>query len=355
MSPISSVPANQQMQALFWVSGRRWAHAVAGLCVLSLLGFILAAETLAGRGATFFFLVLGSGVYASFVSRLPRLATLFIFTMLLNALGWVFGYYTRGPGFDEGAHALTTTAITGIVGYLCFRKLFRYRVVTLGHLSLAILSVGIAIGAIWEIIEWFTYLYSGKPGIIKSLNDTTSDLIWDVLGAALALPLLWSDALRAARGDHIGSRYLFRWRSFAAISFVTALVWNLCENRGDDTLVVSSAKEITQAYRNGEEVVIESRLTDEDLYTAVKRHPEAYLNKKLIIRRSVSAIVGPKELRIDADGLIGSDELTVILTSGRIPIKLAVGDHVEILGSAELRDGEPFFLADAVIDRAGDE
>jgi hypothetical protein len=51
---------------------------------------------------------------------------------------------------------------------------------------LAIASFGIAIGAIWEIIEWLT-------GSINSLNDTIMDLVMDTTGSTVAaLVSLWA-------------------------------------------------------------------------------------------------------------------------------------------------------------------
>lgn len=304
--------------------------------------------------ALLLFLAAAWVVYAISVEALPRLATLFVFTTLLNALGWVFEYYGDFPGFDEVAHGLTTTALTGLVGYLCFRRIIAVKAVSPWHLSIAVLAVGIAIGALWEIAEWFMYLISGRPGIIKSLNDTVSDMIWDVLGAALALPILWKDAVRPLRGPK-SCVFLFSWRTFALLAAVIVVVWNFAENRGNDALIVRGKREIIEAHRQRKPVEILGRLTDEDLYNGIKTRPDAYLGKHLMFRRTVARIVSPTRITLDADGMIGRDELTVDLKAGMLPEKLTVGDQIEILGQVELVGGEPLVVAEAVLDFAGDE
>lgn len=288
------------------------------------------------------------------MTALPLLSALFAVTMLLNGLGWVFKFYDA-PGFDEASHGLTTTALTGLFGYFVFKKLFTVREVSLWHLSTAILSLGIAIGAVWEVVEWFMFLVSGNPGIIKSLNDTVSDLIWDVLGATLALPLLWQDALRASRGESRHHRALFHWRACLAIFVITTAIWVVAENRGDDVQIVEGKRQITEAHRNGKEVEVVGRVTDEDLYQAMKDRPEEFAGKMFIIRKSVISIVNPTTIKIDADGLLGESEIVVSLGKDMLPEKLAEGDQIEILGTTKMVDGEPTIICQSVLDFAGDE
>ncbi|BAY24012.1 hypothetical protein NIES2100_38050 [Calothrix sp. NIES-2100] len=64
--------------------------------------------------------------------------------------------------------------------------------ITIVALQLAASNFGIAIGAVWEVIEWS----AGKilsTEVIGSLDDTIIDLIMDSLGAGLAaLISLWA-------------------------------------------------------------------------------------------------------------------------------------------------------------------
>jgi hypothetical protein len=355
-----------------WAWPRSVSAILAALSFAALLGLTIysaATKTLVESASMLGFLVFGWAIYRVFREPLPRLAALFAVTTMLNALGWVFEYYSDVPGFDEIAHGLTTTALTGLVGCLCFRSLFGAREVSSRHLWIALLSLGIAIGALWEIVEWFSYLVTGRPGIIKSLNDTVSDLIWDVVGAALALPLLWQDALRRRRGDRAERLGFFSWRWFLALAAAVAAVWGIAENRGDDALEVASKRQIVQAYRSGRDIKARGRIEDEDIYSAAKEHPDRYVGKKLVLRRTISAIVSPTVIKIDADGLVGDSEMAVVLPKGELPEQVRIGDQFEIVGSVKLVKpaeyaayglgkadaAEPLVVGESVLDHAGDE
>jgi len=165
------------------------------------------------------FLAVGIVVLRKFRASLPRLAMLFAITMVLNALGWVFEFYSEVPGFDEITHGLTTTAITGLGGWVVFQRLSRRRDLT-WEFTLAVFSFGVALGAIWEAVEWFSYLITGRPGIIKSLNDTVSDLLWDMMGAAFALPLLKLDGVKTIA---------YPWRIAVGTCAAIAAAWTVSE------------------------------------------------------------------------------------------------------------------------------
>jgi hypothetical protein len=50
---------------------------------------------------------------------------------------------------------------------------------------LTIASVGLAVGALWEVAEWgFDQVAPGD--VIKGKNDTIIDIVMDAIGAALA-------------------------------------------------------------------------------------------------------------------------------------------------------------------------
>ncbi|MEG4588996.1 hypothetical protein QUA54_27835 [Microcoleus sp. MOSTC5] len=57
---------------------------------------------------------------------------------------------------------------------------------------LTITSLGIAIGALWEVAEWTAGIVLSTE-VIESLNDTIINLIVDSFGAAIAaLTSLWT-------------------------------------------------------------------------------------------------------------------------------------------------------------------
>jgi hypothetical protein len=117
---------------------------------------------------------------------LPKLFDfLFVVAALLNAGGWVFGwFYLPGP-YDEITHAFTTFAITLALSFLVYHSM---RTVFRQHTWLYLLTIasfGITIGALWEVTEWS----AGKilpSEVIGSVDDTVIDLIMDSLGAVAA-------------------------------------------------------------------------------------------------------------------------------------------------------------------------
>ncbi|MBD3885316.1 hypothetical protein IFO70_26670 [Phormidium tenue FACHB-886] len=131
-----------------------------------------------------------------FVMRDDRLPTLFDFLFvvaaLLNAGGWVWGLFYQPGAYDEITHAFTTFAITLAFSFWVYRSMLTiFRQHKLLYL-LTIASFGIAIGALWEVVEWS----AGKilaTEVIGSLDDTIIDLLMDSLGAGLAaLTSLWT-------------------------------------------------------------------------------------------------------------------------------------------------------------------
>ncbi|MEA5602334.1 hypothetical protein [Nostoc sp. UHCC 0252] len=131
-----------------------------------------------------------------FVIRDDKLPTLFDFLFvlaaLLNATGWVWNLFGMPGPYDEIVHAYTTSAITLALSFLVYGSMLNiFRNHTLLYL-VTITSFGIAIGALWEVIEWS----AGKilsTQVIESLDDTIIDLVMDTLGAGLAaLISLWA-------------------------------------------------------------------------------------------------------------------------------------------------------------------
>lgn len=151
---------------------------VAALAAL-ILGDVRAAVVLG------LFLVAAAGFLAT-RDRLPSLFDLlFVLAALVNAAGFAFGWYEAVPGYDEGAHAFTTFAVTLAFGSLAYGKMTRAFREHRAIFAVAIASLGTAVGALWEIAEWgFDRLFS--TGLLGGIDDTISDLAFDAAGATVA-------------------------------------------------------------------------------------------------------------------------------------------------------------------------
>jgi hypothetical protein len=132
-----------------------------------------------------FFLVV-SLIFVVKYKKLPTLFDfLFVLAALLNAGGWVWGWFEAAGFYDELVHGFTMFAITLALSFLAYGSMLSvFRQHTLLYL-VTIASFGIAIGALWEITEWS----AGKilsTEVIGSVDDTVIDLIMDALGSGLA-------------------------------------------------------------------------------------------------------------------------------------------------------------------------
>ena len=101
----------------------------------------------------------------------------FALAALAGALGYVFDLFGEIVPYDELTHAFTTFAVS-----LAFYFLFyggavpERRAVALGS---SVFTLGVTVGAYWEIFEWF---FVGK----YTMADTISDLLVDSIGALAA-------------------------------------------------------------------------------------------------------------------------------------------------------------------------
>jgi hypothetical protein len=101
----------------------------------------------------------------------------FALAALAGALGYVFDLFGEIVPYDELTHAFTTFSVS-----LAFYFLFyggavpERRAVALGS---SVFTLGVTVGAYWEIFEWF---FVGK----YTMADTISDLLVDSAGALAA-------------------------------------------------------------------------------------------------------------------------------------------------------------------------
>ncbi|CBN56167.1 MULTISPECIES: hypothetical protein [Kamptonema] len=178
------------MQSINW-KGYRFAAWMGQ----TLLGIAVLAAAIQGKWQNAIALALFLIVSLVFLVKDDKLPTLFDFLFvlaaLLNAGGWVWGWFYAPGLYDELVHGFTMFSITLALSFLVYSPMLPiFRQHTLLYL-LTIVSFGIAIGALWEITEWS----AGKilaTDVIGSIDDTVIDLIMDTLGSGLAAIIsLW--------------------------------------------------------------------------------------------------------------------------------------------------------------------
>jgi uncharacterized membrane protein YjdF len=131
---------------------------------------------------------------------LPRFYDLsLIIVMLLLAWGEVLGFYDSWSSYDNVVHFTVPLLTTGMV-YLVLMRLNvlpELSALTQPHhrvgFFVTTLFLGMAIGAGWEIVE-FTLDSTTGSHLQISVHDTSTDLIFDTIGAAgsATILLLWS-------------------------------------------------------------------------------------------------------------------------------------------------------------------
>jgi hypothetical protein len=173
-----------------WEGYRKLAWAGVVLLALTLVIVVMQANWI-GTAFLTGFLVL-SVAFLQLEQRLPTLFDLvFVSAALLNAIGCAWDLYNQPGLYDEVAHFSSIFALTLAAGFALYRELMgSYK----GHRLLfvvTIASLGIAIGALWEVAEW-TADFFVEQQIVSGLFDTITDLILDSAGALVAAMLnLW--------------------------------------------------------------------------------------------------------------------------------------------------------------------
>jgi hypothetical protein len=165
---------------------------LAGAAVVVLVrGDWLAAAALAG-------FLLASFLFVRLASTLPNLFDLlFMLAALINAGGWAWDLFNKPGPYDEIAHFYTIFAITLAVGYVLYGSLMEGLAEHRVLLVVIIASLGIALGALWEVAEWLADFVTPKQ-IVSGLTDTITDIMLDSGGAILAALLnLWGLHARA--------------------------------------------------------------------------------------------------------------------------------------------------------------
>jgi VanZ family protein len=159
------------------------------LCVL--LAALVALGNLTGALIIAVFLALSFAHLLRSDRRPAVFDVLFALAALAGAIGYAFGLFDEIVPYDELTHAFTTFSVS-----LAFYFLFYGGSVPEGRavaLGTSVFTLGVTVGAYWEIFEWF---FVGH----YTMADTISDLLVDSAGALVAA--LVALALRR-RGDRI--------------------------------------------------------------------------------------------------------------------------------------------------------
>jgi hypothetical protein len=183
-----------------------------GLIAIAIVVMLIRGEWLGAVTLGGFLLV--SYLFVAFERKLPTLFDLvFVLAALVNAGGWTWNLYNQPGPYDEIAHFYTIFAITLATGYMLYSELmenfYNHRVLFV----LTIASLGIAIGALWEVTEWLADFATPRE-IVSGLTDTITDIILDSGGAVVAaLVNLWGLHERSRAGEASGQHKKGRARA----------------------------------------------------------------------------------------------------------------------------------------------
>ncbi len=108
-----------------------------------------------------------------------------VIAILVNAAGYALNLYDRFGWFDEVTHTYTSFTLTLLLALLLYGDVLSGVRRSPILLVLIVASLGIAIGALWEIAEW-VYDQMVPENAILGKTDTMIDLILDSLGALAA-------------------------------------------------------------------------------------------------------------------------------------------------------------------------
>ena len=119
------------------------------------------------------FLVLGH-------KKVPVLYTaIFVMVCGINVVSMGWGLYSSIPHLDEFAHFITGFALVPCCVHFLLHPVIDYFKRAPLSFFLIGLSIGLGVGALWEILEWLIHIEA-------DYLDTITDLVFDGLGAGLA-------------------------------------------------------------------------------------------------------------------------------------------------------------------------
>ncbi len=105
--------------------------------------------------------------------------------LLASAASSTFDLYAKFWWFDESLHCFSSFAITLVLALYAYGALLTGRRRHEALLVLTLAGLGVALGVLWEMIEWAFDLI--EPGdVILDKRDTMIDLIMDAIGGLAA-------------------------------------------------------------------------------------------------------------------------------------------------------------------------
>ena len=178
-----------------------WTRVVRDPLDVLRIAFILGALVWGAMGNSV--LIVGAAALVLVLARavsVPRFYDLGLIVVLgLIAWGEVLGFYDSWKSYDNVVHFTVPMLVTGLLYLMLVRLgvMQELKKLTQPHqkfgLFLTALSLGMAIGAGWEIVEWTSDTTRGTH-LVGSTTDTATDLIWDTMGACVSaiILVLWS-------------------------------------------------------------------------------------------------------------------------------------------------------------------
>jgi len=199
-----------------WEWPERLQFLVALLLQLALLG-LLVSTLVEGQwlvaftaGVVLFLTFLPAIIERQFAIQLPVEFTLVTAVFLYAAfgLGEVQRFYHRFWWWDLLLHSISAVVL-GLIGFLLVYSLHQTQRVILPPLYFALTAFGFAVtlGTLWEIVEFLLDWGFGFTMQKSGLDDTMTDLMVDVAGAAVAA---WVGYHYVKDGDSLIADRLFR-------------------------------------------------------------------------------------------------------------------------------------------------
>jgi len=178
----------------------RWLLRAADLVRLSLVAGAVTALVMGQPVQAFRFVIVLLVTLGARWLRVPRPFGLALtVTLAVETWGRLLGLYQAWDPFDEVIHLVLMGCLAPLVYLLMarvelvpeLRDLHRMH----QRVALPLLGgiLGLAIGAAWEVYEWFAVTYLDAD-VITAYGDAMTDLVVDFIGAALGggLLILWA-------------------------------------------------------------------------------------------------------------------------------------------------------------------
>lgn len=151
------------------------------LIIIGLVG-VLIFTALQGKverslGYAFLLLFISLIVRHKIFSTFQNLLLILVF--ILGIVGWEYNLYIRWEPYDRILHFLTPAVFSGLAAIYLIKE----RVVDSRRWAafLLIVSVGVSLGTLWEVIEWLAGRYTSYDA--QGLDDAASDMILNMAGS----------------------------------------------------------------------------------------------------------------------------------------------------------------------------